>query len=556
MRRLNDPACRTQSSLVTAGNMFLAVILVLSGRTAVHGQENALPHLRQQGTATQLIVHGKPYLVLGGELGNSTASSLDYLRPAWAKFLAMHLNTILAPVYWELIEPKEGVYDFSSVDSLIVEARRHEIRLVLLWFGTWKNSMSSYVPSWVKEDDARFPRSKDKRGRSMETLTAFSASNLDADKKIFATLMRHLRTFDGDEQTVIMIQVENEVGMIPDARDYNAEATKAFQSELPQGFVNFLQQKGASLQPEVKKMWESGGRKIAGNWEDVFGKSLQTDELFTAWYFSRYVEQVAAAGEKEYRLPMYMNAALIREGYVPGQYPSGGPLPHLLDVWKAGAPSVDLLAPDIYHGSFVDWTTKFKRADNPLFIPEAGLTPRSGVEGLFAVGQFDAIGFSPFAIESADPATQRLTRANDVLSQLAPVILEHQGKGMTAGMLLDRGRPESRFTFGEYVLNTSFEPLDRWAAPVADSTACGGGIIVQLGPNEFIVAGSGVIVTFQSLNKDRPIAGIESIDEGVYQNGVWKPGRRLNGDQSHQGRHMRLPYADFQIQRVKLYQYR
>ena len=531
------------------------VTLTIFG-THARAQENGMPHLRKQGSAMQLIVQGKPFLILGGELGNSTASSLEYLKPSWQTFKATHINTILAPVYWELIEPQEGAFDFSHVDGLIRDARSHSIRLVLLWFGSWKNSMSCYVPAWVKKDFRRFPRAQDKSGRSMEMLTSFSRNNLDADKNAFAALMKHLRTIDAHEQTVVMIQVENEVGMIPDARDFHPEATKAFQSAVPPGLVQYLEAHRKSLQPELKTLWEENGSQTSGIWEELFGKGLQTDEIFTAWHYAQYVQEITAAGKKEYALPMFVNAALIREGYRPGQYPSGGPLPHIMDVWKAGAPSIDFLAPDIYFPTFVEWTGKYRRTDNLLFVPEARLVHQSAADAFYAIGQLDAIGFSPFSIESIDPQEDRLTRSYDVLSQLAPVILQNQGKGVMAGVSVERSRPETQVRLGEYVMTVSFELLDRYAVQPVETDPRGGGMIIQLGPDEFIVAGSGLIVTFQSLNKERPLAGILGIDEGVYDNGAWKPGRRLNGDQSHQGRHLRLPYGDFGIQRVTLYQYK
>ncbi len=537
-----------------SGLFLYAMLSALCACGSAQGHE--APHLRRQGTAVQLIVEDTPFLILGGELGNSTASSPGFLQPSWQKFRALHINTILCPVYWELIEPEEDRFDFSSVDAVIHDAREHNIRLVLLWFGTWKNSMSCYAPPWVKKDFGRFPRAQDKGGKSMEILTSFSQNSLQADKKAFAALMKHLRSDDGNEHTVIMIQVENEVGMIPDAREYSSEATKAFQSAVPSELMSYLQEHKEELQPEFRARWEKGGFKASGTWEEVFGTGLHTDEIFTAWFLARYVDEVAAAGKKEYALPMFVNAALIREGYRPGQYPSGGPLPHIIDVWRAGAPSIDFCAPDIYHGSFVDWSDKYHRTNNPLFIPEAGLTLRSAADAFYTIGQHNAIGFSPFAIESIDPAGHRLERGYEVLRQLAPVILEHQGRGVMAGVSADSSHPERRIQFGEYILTISFELLDRYAVQPDETDPRGGGLIIQLARNEFIVAGSGLIVRFESANPERPFAGILSIDEGIYKNGVWMPGRRLNGDQSHQGRHMRLPYRDFGIQRVKLYQYR
>jgi len=390
----------------------------------------------------------------------------------------------------------------------------------------------------------------------MEMLTSFNRSNLEADRDAFVALMRHLRTMDASEHTVIMIQVENEVGMIPDARDYHPEATKAFQSEVPKELPEYLQKHKESLQPELRTVWQENGFKTSGTWEELFGTGLHTDEIFTAWNYSRYVHEIASAGKKEHELPMFVNAALIREGYRPGQYPSGGPLPHLMDIWKAGAPSVDFLAPDIYFPNFVEWSGKYRRTDNLLFVPEARLVHQSAADAFYAIGQHEAIGFSPFSIESIDPAEHRLTGCYDVLSQLAPIILENQGKGTMAGVSVERSRPETQVRFGEYQLTVSFELLDRYASQPAVTDPRGGGLIIQLGNDEFLVAGSGLIVTFRSLDSERPHAGILSIDEGGYEKGVWKAGRRLNGDQSHQGRHVRQPYGDFGIQRVTLYQYR
>ena len=409
---------------------WLTILLIVGTLGCAEGGD--MPHLSKQGSAMQLIVHGKPFLILGGELGNSTASSLDYLQPSWEKFKAANINTILAPVYWELIEPQEGTFDFSLVNDLISDARHHNLKLVLLWFGSWKNSMSCYAPSWVKRDFRRFPRAQDKGGRSMEMLTSFSRNNLEADKNAFVALMRHLRAIDAREQTVIMVQVENEVGMIPDARDHHPDATKAFQLPVPPELVRYLQEHGEHLQPELRSLWQQQGSKTSGSWEDLFGAGLQTDEIFTAWHYAHYVEEITAAGKAVYNLPMYVNAALIREGYLPGQYPSGGPLPHIMDIWKAGAPSIDFLSPDIYFANFAEWSGRYRRKDNPLFIPEARLTHQSAADAFYAIGQFDAIGFSPFSIESMEVSEHRLARGYDVLTQLAPVILENQGKGIMA----------------------------------------------------------------------------------------------------------------------------
>jgi beta-galactosidase GanA len=531
--------------------------LIVGTANAGFAADSSLPHLRWQGEAAQLIVDGEPFLMLAGELGNSTASDLDYLRPRWLRLQALNLNTVLAPVYWELIEPEEREFDFALVNGLIEDARAHDLRLVLLWFGSWKNSMSSYVPAWVKRDQDRFPRSETSDGRGLEILSPFSMENRDADARAFAALMRHLREVDGDRHTVLMVQVENEIGMIPEARDHSEVADVHYTDEVPPALLDYLAGHRESLAPALRERWEAQGARRSGRWEEVFGSGLATDEIFMAWHFAVYTEAVAAAGREEYGLPLFVNAALIRPNYEPGRYPSAGPLPQVFDVWRAGAPTLDFLAPDIYFPNFVDWARAYDVPGNAFFIPETGRQPAATpANAFYAFGAHDAMGFSPFAIEDYaedDP----LSRAYEVLAQLEPLILEHQGKGTMAGV-----RPVVSFegtvddapvavTLGEHTLHVAF--VDPFTPREEQDVAAHGGLVIQLDEEEYLVAGNGLTVTFSA---DDGIVGIESIHEGRYVDGKWTPGRLLNGDQSHQGRHLKLPPGEFGIQRVRLYRYR
>lgn len=517
-------------------------------------QQNRLPHLRKQGVATQLIVDDKPFLVLAGELGNSTSSNLEYMRPVWPKLAALKLNTVLVPVYWELIEPTEGKFDFTLVDGLIQDARKNNLRLVPLWFASWKNSMSCYAPAWVKTDQRRFPRSQDKAGNGIEILSPFSKENVEADARAFAAFMRHVREVDANDHTVIMVQVENEIGMIPDSRDRSSVANELFNQAVPADLMNYLQQHKDELIPEFRGVWASNNFKTQGNWEQIFGRGPGTDEIFMAWYFARYANRVAEAGKAQYPLPMFVNAALIRPGHQPGQYPSAGPLPHLMDVWRVGAPTIDFLSPDIYFQNFAEWARRYHRSGNPLFIPEAMPGPFDSVNALYAIGQHDAIGFSPFSIESLDAETNSaLTESYDLLTQLAPMVLAHQGKGVMAGLLPEG--PEQRLPqqlrLGDYILNVSFD------RPTSQTTSVlSGGLVIAIGDGEYVFGGTGLTVTFDAAGAGDQQVGLLSVDEGKYVNGQWLAGRRLNGDQTHQGRHLRLVPGKFGIQRIKLYRYR
>ena len=520
--------------------------------------KNSIPHLKRQRTAKQLVVEGKPFLILGGELGNSSASSLEYMEPIWPRLVELNLNTVLAPVYWDLIEPEEGKFDFALVDGLIQDARQYNLRLVLLWFASWKNSMSCYAPVWVKTNQRRFPRARDSKGRGMEILSAFSDENRDADARAFAALMRHIRRIDCAEHTVIMMQVENEIGMIPEARDHSDIANELFAGPVPKELMDYLIAHKNSLMPEFREVWEEAGYKSSGTWEEVFGRGPGTDEIFMAWYYARYVNKIVEAGKAEYPLPMYVNAALIRPNYKPGQYPSAGPLPHIMDIWRAGGPLIDFFSPDIYFPNFAEWCMKYNRSGNPLFIPEAGRGAEGPVNAFYAFGQHDAIGFCPFSIESIeDPESAPLARAYDILSQMSPLILEHQGKNTMAGVLLDKDNQKQKVVLGEYVLMVSHDYTWGWSAGAGQSGQWppAGGIIISVGPDEYVIAGTGIIVTFEPSAPDEQIAGIAGIQEGKYVNGRWLPGRSMNGDQSHQGRHLRIPADGFGIQRIRLYCY-
>ncbi|MEO6002945.1 MAG: DUF5597 domain-containing protein [Opitutus sp.] len=534
---------------------------------ALAATDSSLPQLRPKGSAVELVVDGQPFLIRGGELGNSSASNLKYLAPFWSKFTAMHLNTILAPVYWDLIEPKEGSFDFSLVDGLIRQARENRMRLVLLWFGSWKNSMSCYAPAWVKSDLSRFPRAQDRLGHDIEILSPFHNGNAEVDARAFAALMQHLRETDGREHTVIMVQVENEIGMIPTARDHSAAATAQFQQPVPTELMQRLQtaRERGSLTSELRDRWASAGGKTAGTWTEIFGDGPATDELFMAWYFARYTDVVAAKGKAEYALPMFANAALIRPAYQPGQYPSAGPLPHLMDVWRAGAPHLDFLSPDIYFPNFAEWTGKYARLGNPLFVPEALRSPDAAVNALYAFGAHGAIGFAPFAIESVrEPAASLLAGSFDLIAQLTPLLAERLGTGTTAGLRppADEQRQPHELRLGGYVLSVVYERVRQSsladgipAAEMRESTNVpAGGLVIALGADEFLFAGTGVTVTFAPIESGKQ-AGILSAEEGRFVDGVWQNVLWLGGDQTHQGRHLRLESGRFSIQRIKLYRY-
>jgi len=569
-------------SLVTAGVGLLMTTTGVQSQTAAAG----IPHLQKQGAATQLIVDGKPFLALGAELNNSSASSLDYMKPLWPKLAATHLNTVLATVSWELIEPEEGKFDFKTVDGVIEGARANNLHLVILWFASWKNGKSTYQPLWVKTNQARFPLAQNEQGKSLNTLTTLSDANRDADARAFAAFMRHLREVDGTKHTVLMIQVENECGLLEESRDYSPAANQAFAGPVPKELMDYLQQHKDALIPEFRDVWAANGYKKSGTWTEVFGPGKPagkeipvrtltppmtkeehetawrnlywpSDEIFMAWHYARYVGKVAAAGKTEYNIPMYVNAWLQQRDHAwPGTYPCGGPLPQVINVWQAGAPAIDILAPDLYVPEFEELCARFTRAGNPLFIPECHAEARGVANAIYVFGRHDAIGYSPFGIDRSAGGDTEFARGYEFLSQIAPLILENQGKGTMTAVLLERdGKPQT-VRLGNYTIEARYSARSFGPANANASPDCVAGLFIATGPDDFVIVGRGLNVYFASATNPSENVGLGTVEEGVFENGRWVTGRWLNGDETPEWKGLRFRADNYGMQRVKLYRYR
>ena len=544
-----------------------------------------IPHLQKQGTATQLIVDGKPYLALAGELNNNSATSVEHMKPVWSKLIERKVNTVLAGVSWAQVEPREGRFDFTVLDGIIRDARSHNLRLVPLWFASWKNSLSSYPPDWVKRDFERFPRAQIVGGTwpgttisevprtpvagsmSIELLSPLSDANRDADARAFAALMRHIKEVDGREHTVIMIQVENEVGMAGDSRDRSPLADRAYAGPVPKDLMDYLQQHKDALIPEFRQVWEAAGFKTSGTWEEVFGRSRVTDGIFMAWYYGRYIGRVVEAGKAEYPLPMFVNAALYGIGRGPQPPPSGGrPWDLVMDVWKAGAPRIDMLSPDIYSESdFPEFCAKYTRPGNPLFIPETRSGQGAAARALYAFGRHDAIGVSPMGIDRYSQPDNDLTGSYDLLTQLAPLMAEHHGNGtMSAVLLRSPDDPPQRIQVGNYTLEVAFlNPQKTLGEPPPQGPVAA--IFIAAGPDEYFAAGSGVTVNFSPSTPGPPHVGLATVEEGAFVNGRWVPGCVMAGDDDDEGQYVILnrpsgccspSTSTKMIQHITLYRYR
>jgi len=486
------------------------------------GDDTGLPQLRQHGSATRLLVDGQPLVMLAGELHNSSSSSLEYMKPIWPRLTTLNLNTIIASISWELVEPEEDKFDFSLVDGLIQGARQHDVKLVFIWFATWKNGDGTYVPAWVKTNWARFPRCHPRPGVNSSQLTALSQENVKADAKAFAAVMRHIRQVDRKRHTVVMMQVENEAGIMPVARDHCPLAEEAFARPVPRGLMDYLVAHKDTLIADTRDIWGKSNFRESGTWSEVFGDDA--DEVFSAYTIGGYIGRVAAAGKAEYPLPMYANAWLVQhKGQKAGQYPSGGPVARMLDIWRAAAPSIDLLAPDIYLDDFKAICAEYTQSGNPLFIPEARRDEMAGLRAFYAIGHHHALGFAPFGIDSL-AETDALRNHYAVLTSLLPLIIQHQGKSSMEGFMQYGDDKRVEFDIGDYRAEIEYR-TETGAKP-------GGGLVIATAPDTFVMAGMNYGIRFAA-RQDKPgNAAWLSIEEGAFHDGKWTPGRRLNGDES------------------------
>ena len=504
-----------------------------------------LPVLKQVGDKTLLHVDGVPHLILGGQVMNSSSFDPVWMDSAFDRMKAFHINTLAAPISWQAVEPVEGKFDFSMVDSLIKQARERDMRLILLWFGTWKNARSFYVPEWVKTDMDRFKRMESADGGRLEVVSNLCEETNTADTKACVEFMRHLKKIDGAENTVVMVQIQNEVGLLGDTRDRSAPAQRAFQEQVPAPLMEHLGKNKERLTPHLKQVWALPGYKTKGTWSEVFGGGIEADEIFMAWHYARYIDRMAAAGAAVYDLPMFVNAWIGQlEVGIPGKYPSGGPVARVMDIWKAGAPMIDLLAADIY-AFYKMRCDEFSRADNPLFVSEScalwlGDRWSAPAKAFYTIAEKQGIGFSPFGNDHEHyDADHPIGVAYAALENLKPVIVKHFGTENLRGFFKEGEETETSITIGPYQFNITYQPL------LEDCY----GLIIRTGENEFIFAGNGARIVFAPGNpKDHPGVSITLVEEGSFDtDGGFQRKRLVGGDEIMGTAGIKLPAHGYDL---------
>ena len=543
------------------------------------------PCITEKGNQKVLLVDGKPFIMLAGEVHNSDSSSPAYMEQIWKIAEELGMNSLLLPVTWEMVEPVEGEFHFEILDQLIDQAREHGMKIGLLWFGSFKNAECMYAPEWVKRDLERFHRGqivkgKNKAGRRVSptlpvtipytTISYLSENAMQADARAFGKMMQHVREYDEAYGTVITVQVENETGLLGNAREVSDEADAAFAGEVPQEFASYMRSHTEYMEEDVRAAVEAGAEK--GSWRDVFGTAAE--EIFSAYHVASFVEYVAKAGKDAYNLPMTVNCWLDKAADTPGDYPSGGPVARVHEVWDYCAPSIDVYCPDIYVPYFNKVCDRFvKSGTNPLYIPEAATHSYAAPRMVYTVGHYHAMCYSPFGFDDigkpfsaaqgylfgmdvTDPALktpqnfEEYAALGKILREAMPLLAERYGTTDLQAVCAER-EAEKKKSLG---LPEDMNPMERMLAEAAAATKMifgdlgvsvgfggmmrprndGALLVCRTKENEVYMIGEQCDIQLFSTDSEKTNLDILRLEEGTFENGVFVPGRRFNGDETAQ----------------------
>lgn len=543
------------------------------------------PCIAEKGNQKVLLVDGKPFIMLAGEIHNSDSSSPAYMEQIWKIADDLGMNSLLLPVTWEMVEPVEGEFHFEVLDQLIDQAREYGMKIGILWFGSFKNAECMYAPEWVKRDLERFHRGqivkgKNKAGRRVSptlpvtipytTISYLSENAMQADARAFGKMMQHVCEYDEAEGTVITVQVENETGLLGNAREVSDEADAAFAGEVPQEFASYMRSHTEYMEEDVRAAVEAGAEK--GSWSEVFGAAAE--EIFSAYHVASFVEYVAKAGKDAYDLPMTVNCWLDKAADTPGDYPSGGPVARVHEVWDYCAPSIDVYCPDIYVPYFNKVCDRFvKGGTNPLYIPEVATHSYAAPRMVYTVGHYHAMCYSPFGFDDigkpfsaaqgylfgmdvTDPALktpqnfEEYAALGKILREAMPLLAERYGTTDLQAVCAER-EAEKKKSLG---LPEDMNPMERLMAEAAASTkmifgdlgvsAGFGGmmrprndgvlLVCRTKENEVYMIGEQCDIQLFSEDSEKTNLDILRLEEGTFENGAFVPGRRFNGDEAAQ----------------------
>ena len=497
-------------------------------------------------SGSYIAVDGAPFPIVGAEVHNSSSSTVDAIAESFSTVHRLGANTVLAPVAWELLEPEEGVFDFELIDTMVNTASALGMRLIPLWFGSWKNAVSTYVPRWVKTNVERFPRAVLSNGRRAEHLSAFGIESSRADARAFAELMGHIAAVDTDN-IVLAVQVENEIGLLGDTRDRGELAEAAFTAHVPAEVVDAV---ASDPSMPLHQEWLDHGSRREGTWSEVFPDGDRRDEAFMAAAFAAYVGKVAAAGAAEHDIPLFVNAWLdadsvldgpiaLAGGKRPGDYPSGGPIMPVAAIWESLAPHLHFLAVDLYVDESEEVFEAYRSRRGRLFIPELRADTVGIAQMFSALGTHRALGVSLFGVDSLDPShpdSSQLVDAYHLLKAAALLIRQNPDAAVEA-FVLSEAQPEAQLQLKDATIMIRSKDERGAVTPVYPAY----GIAIEDGDGLYII-GRGFWITLGTSEPKQ--ASFASATQYRLDDGKLRPLRHLNGDETGGGTLIPFPFSE------------
>jgi hypothetical protein len=480
-----------------------------------------MPSIQRVNGQSRLIVDGAPFLILGVQWESDSCFSAEEMSPLFPHAAKLGANTATLPTYWREIEPETGRYVFTMLDERIRVARENGMRVIPLWFGTYKNGCLYYTPDWIQADPETYRLAVGRDGKQLVSLCPNCEATWQRDRDALKAIMAHLREVD-DERTVIMFQIENEPGIFKSDRCHCPTCSERFS---------------------------------AGGYAETWG--AHAAEAFSAASIATYVDRLSVEAKAIYPLPTYVNTWLSPEvGAHPGDYPSGGAVPHMLAHFRQHLKSIDLVSPDIYSTSYRNFhrlCAAYAADGNPLYISEhassSGMRAERNV--FYALGEFGALGFDPWAIDYSYPNNTGPALVDLVGGEWGPQAYSLRDSYVAIGRAIE---PIVEAQGTGKIFTCVQEPGENvagWAADGCDvlvsyhdREGAGRGLIIQRSPNEFLLIGLGFSVRFQRPSPDCRLVPVTGGEFGRFEGQQWRrlhPIRRQRPGMEGNGVSLREP---------------
>ncbi len=504
---------------------------------------------------------GNPIFLVGLQAHNSSTGTGMIKKTIHATKLYGG-NLIEAPIYWNKIEAEMDVYEMDSLKELIDEVRQAGLKLIVLWFATSKNGHPNYAPDYIKLNPKDYRLAIGTDNAPVASLSVHCKETLHRDRLAFEKVMEFIKEYDSTEKTVIAVQIENEMGYANTDRDYSAPAQTDYNKGVP-----LMIQEVELEDTGLEGMGEEYRDKTT--WRGCFGRHAH--EAFSAWYHACYIEEIAKAGKNIYDIPLITNVMVGEQGYEEcGRcYEGGAAVGRVLDIWKIGTPSLDLICPDIYNQAKKDYTRickRYNRKDNPLFIPESPIAGEANaMNALLAVAEYDAIGICCFGAESSlnndgslteDARTMAITMKS--IASLAPILIKYRGTGKVHAFIQEEFSGEQYLKLPGYHVTAHFTRVNKkWQSYGsfinlrAEENKWmlqerGRGLLIQTGEHEFFASGAGLAFDFirrPDPQDENPYPHLSSrqagqlnflsVEEGHFEGDKWVVDYVRNGDETN-----------------------